>query len=725
MPLCYARSNLQQRSGILVRNLIALFLLLLPSPAAVAADTTSREVWHAVVAPPRPALPTVTIDLGYPGPYISPVSSPITLRATAGDLPFDGYIGFHLAVNNARTYNVPIVSRAVIAPHQTWTFTTQADLRYFGKMKREIVIEWWDRLMTTDLNANAGVPPWSERARRLRVLPAGQTLAGGDDSIERADALPDLARWYAGFRSLVIPLSVWLDLPARIREAVFASGIQVVFSGVPKPAQTLSAIDRALLPVAFDPRSGSYEVPWPYQNAGAAPVSVPVSWRPKDGTSSTGSSANPYIVSNAVATWVADEAALDRALPAMWPAPLSLHDGPLRGVRPAVLDLVRSFFPLIATIVIAVMSLVLWTMMRRSPRRVLVFIALAASAAIVLGRDRIRPMGHGSSDRLEFPGRPATVAAYTYTIHWPLAPGIIDNFTVEKIYGASPLPAKQASAEVLRTSLTLGGHDENSQNIEVRDSATAPGWGVMLRGQAWDAVSRASERRELAEGPVIRVLQRDATKLVVEYESPMDVDRISAEWIYGDINYFGAAPANGGKRGTATIKSGIIFPSSSFDFSWQDIPIPAAVRLRPAAPTKVTLYQKSRDGIRLLQWRESFPGADRKPGSFSIDSHLELDANGTRSSLFALPVALIPATATAFIGIPKSLGTGPMTVSWDAGSIEVNPATRDDWQFDVAYAIPSEIFRQIVQFGGMLQVTVKPTREGFPRAFVQVLEKKP
>jgi hypothetical protein len=721
MPLCYARSNLQQRSGILVRNLIALFVLLLPA----AADAASLEVWHAVVAPPRPVLPTVTIDLGYPGPYISPITSPITLRATTGDVPFDGYIGFHLAVNNARTFNVPIISRAVIGPHQTWTFVTEADLRYFGKVKRELVIEWWDRLMTTDVFATARIPPWSERPRRLRVLPAGQTLpiSTDEDSVEHADALSDTARWYSGFRSFVIPLAVWLDLPARVREAVFASGIQLVFSGLPKPAQTMNAIDRALLPVVFDPRPGSYEIPWPYQSA-PAPVAVPVSWKAKAGTASAGSSGMPYIVSSEVATWVADDAALNRALPVMSAVPRYLPDRPARGASPTLSEVFRSFFPLTATFVITLMSLVLWVMMRRSPRRVLVFVALAASTAIVLGRDRIRPMGHGFNRRLEFPGKATTVAGYTYSIHSPLAPGIVDNFTVEKIYGASPLPAKQASAEFLRTSITSASHDENSQNIEIRNSATAPGWGAMLRGLAWDAVSRSSERRELAEGPVIRVLQREPAKLVVEYESSIGVDRISAEWICGDTGYFGAVPANGGKRGTATIESGIT-TWSPLGLAWWEIPVSHAVASQPAPRTKVTLYQKSRDGIQVLQWRELFAVSDRKPEFFYMNGRLEPDANGARSILFAIPVALVPSTATAIIGIPKDLGTGKLTIGWGTGTIELTPATRDDWRFTVAYAIPPETFRQIVHDGGILQVTAKVTDEDDQRAFIQVLEKKP
>lgn len=723
-----------------VRTLIALATVALLTPP-VSAGVASREVWHAVVVPPRPGLPAVTIDLGYPGPYISPVRSPITLHATAGNLPFDGYIGFHFAVHNARAFNVPIVSRAVIRPHQTWSFTTEADLHYFGELKREIVIEWWDRSMEVESTGNAGVPPWSVRARRLLVMRPGEapsaSLISDDESIERADALPDVARWYTGFRSVAIPLAVWLDLPRRVREAIFASGIYVVFSGLPAPSQRMDAIDRALLPVVFDQRPGSYEVPWPYRVAKAGPVAVPVSWRPKAGAVWTGSSVLPYIVSNQLtATWVADDTALNIALPAMGPAPIRIHDEQSRPPRvrsPAVRDLVRSFFPLIATILIALMSLGLWVVMRRLPRPVLAIVAVALSAVILLGRDRIRPAGHGFERRPELIKRTTLGGVYTYEIHFPLAPGVVDHFTVERIYGASPLPAKEASPEVLRTSITNA--DQTAYPTEIRDSATASGWGVIVRNQAWDAVSRSSERRELGETPIVRVRQRDATKLVVEYESPVAVDWISAEWVYGDTGYFGEAAASGGKSGTATIDSGVTLWSPR-EFPWRvlglletstDIPLPAAAQGRPAFYTKVSLYQKTRSGTQMLQWVEPFPGADRKSGSFLIGGRLEGDANGTKSRLFALPVALIPSGARAVISVPKTLGARDVTVSCAAGSIKAIPTGHDGTRFATeAYAIPSEMFRQIIQEGGMLKVTLSPTQESFfQTAWVEVWEKKP
>ena len=64
---------------------LAAVMLLASLAAQAQAQTQAPGPWHAVVASPRIAFPTVTVDLGYRGPYVPTDSSPITLRATAGD----------------------------------------------------------------------------------------------------------------------------------------------------------------------------------------------------------------------------------------------------------------------------------------------------------------------------------------------------------------------------------------------------------------------------------------------------------------------------------------------------------------------------------------------------------------------------------------------------------------------------------------------------------------
>ena len=716
MLTCYDRSSPQHNTGVVVRTLIAL-ILLLPS-AAVLADASSHEVWHATAVPPHPGLPTVTIDLGYPGSYISPDSSPITLRATAGDLPFDGYIGFHFELNGARTANIPVASRVVLRPHQSWSFSTRAALNYHGDLKRAIVIDWLNRSVEPIARQSAGVPPWSNRSGRLRVIRAGETYSSisGDDAWEHADALPDTAWWYRGFRELVVPLNVWLDLPPHTREAIFASGIHAVFFGLPEAAQQMDAIDRALLPVDFEPRPGSYQIPWPYRPAASAPIPVPLSWKARPGAVWTGSASMPYIVSSQIATWIADENALAGTLPEMNPYPIRrerrLDATGIRGRWPGLGDILRSFFPFVALILIAVASLALWPLMRRSPGLPLVLIAVAFSTAILLGRNRIRPIGNGSAD---------SGTSYRYDIRSPLAPGVVEQYSRERIYGPAPLPPKRASAETLRTLITNVDHD--GRGMEIRDSATPPGWGAIVRDQTWDAASRLWGRRELGVAPVIHVHQRDEHKVVLDYESPYPVDRIGAEWVYGNTEYFGSVATRGNRRGTVTIEDGVRLWSSEYAF-W-DMPQPAETQAaRYRTSMRVSLVEKRRNGARMIEWGDPFPTAGQKRASFLMSAQLLDNADATKSGLFAVPVALIGPETRALISIPKALGDTEVTVSYATGNSRAVPTGRDGVPYlSTAYAIPPETFRQIVEQGGLLKVSLKPAQSAVhvPTAFPQLL----
>lgn len=421
-----------------------------------------------------------------------------------------------------------------------------------------------------------------------------------------------------------------------------------------------------------------------------------------------------YIVSNQIAAWVADAAALTGELPAMWPAPVKRDQelGPngFRNRRPAARDFVRSFFPLLATIVIALIAALLWIMMRRSPRPAMAIVGIALSAAILLGRDLVRE-------------RAETGAHYTLEMRSPVAPGVTEHFTVERTYGRSPLPAKPASTEILRTAVTNGGRMQ--EQAEIRDPATATGWGTMVRALEWDVIPRWSERRELGEAPVVHVRQRDARKLVIEYESDLAIDRIFAEWVYDGTLYFGGATTAGGKHGIVAIENGLSWWSVSGS-AWSDVSFPSiAQEARNRSYTIVSLYQKKRSGTQMVEWLEPFPGAGRKSASFNLGGKLEGAADGTRSRLFALPVALIPPAATAMIRIPKSLAAADVTVSWAAGSIKTAPAMNDDSPFDDSFAIPPDVFGQIAHEGGMLKVSLRPAHAGFERATVTVLEKKP
>src|SRR6266508_6520439 len=85
---------------------------LIAAVIVLAVSSAEAQTWHADVAPPRPALPSVTVDFGYPGLYVPWESAPIALHATAGDAPFDGYIGFRFRANERVAYDTPVISRA-------------------------------------------------------------------------------------------------------------------------------------------------------------------------------------------------------------------------------------------------------------------------------------------------------------------------------------------------------------------------------------------------------------------------------------------------------------------------------------------------------------------------------------------------------------------------------------------------------------------------------------
>ena len=137
----------------------------------------------------------------------------------------------------------------------------------------------------------------------------------------------------------------------------------------------------------------------------------------------------------------------------------------------------------------------------------------------------------------------------------------------------------------------------------------------------------------------------------------------------------------------------------------------------------------------MVQWVDPFPGTDRKSASFLIPGRLEQDANGAMSRLFALPVTLIQSGARALISLPRNLAVSrnldkdEVIVSCAAGSTKAIPTGRDGATWEtVAYAIPPEMLRQIIQGGGMLKVTLSSTQantDRFETARVEVWERKP
>ena len=705
------------------RHLIILAVVLLSLPAGA---QPARMPWRAVVVSPRLSFPAVTVELGYPGPYIPWENAPITLRASAGDYPFDGYIGFHFMVNDRLTYDTPVISRAVLRPHEQWTFTTFARLRRFGGLGespmagvgpvvREIAVQWRNRDLRVAAVKSAGLPPWTlwpEPLRPLLVVAprerVGDKVALGRPAwAERADALSDRAQWYAGFSDLVIPLGLWLDLPPRVREAAFGSGIHLVFFGFPGANQQLTDIDRALLPVAFSSNPGTYDAPWPYRESRAMPLPSPVSWTQKSGTRVAGSSRSPYIVLNAAAAWTADAIGISQPLPAMNAIPIRLRIAEressvydpnfhFRTAWPRPAQLLRMFPAAALSIAAVVVSLGAWLAMRRRTRAAGVMTLLFLAFFILAARERVRP--------------PA--GAYESDVRRPEAPGTIRNFHARRVYGAAPIQEETGDPERLRTSIT-GADADWSEEAEVRTSKTAVAMGTMKGRGDWDALTRWSIRRELGQQPAIHIRSRDAKKLVLEFDAPMPIDYVYARWTDGSGIYFGGVAAGQEPSGTVTIAHGSDLPDEADPWQWY-----GPGQLQRSYSATVVLRQKNRTRAQWLYWYEA--AADET--SYLIGSSAKREGARSFSWTFALPPQSTSADATALVNVFDD--SNPVTISWAEGTTALQRSPRKGVMFAPTYVVPAAALREILAGGGIVKVTVSGAEQIDPRAWIEVWEKK-
>jgi hypothetical protein len=477
------------------------------------AEPLARKPWHTPAAAPRPGLPAVAVDLGYPGPYVPAINSPISLSAIAANVPFDGFIGFHFAVGGRKTIDTPVVARAILRPRQSWSFATMATMRKWGASPdngakpRNLVIEWRDRELNLIAIQEAGVPPWTKFTDDLLPLhitdDGGATAFGGTAYAQAPDGLSDRAQWYAGFASVVTTLDTWTGLPRRVREAIFGSGIYIVLVGVPQRGQQLDDLDKAVLPIVFSVRAGSYSAPWPYRGSRPMPVATPLTWVAKEGAGFAGAAQNPYIVRTDASAWAADDAALTRPLPSTMRIASRLQ--PVSASRMDAMEFFEAgnktgFATTHRAKILAggmlALSLASWFMARgRRGTAVLVAVIVVASV-IVAVRDRVRPSAGASED----------VARTT------IAPGIVDTFRARLIYGPSPIVEPVDRSDRGRTSLT--GDFGFPELAEVRGPDTPPSMGMMVRGGDWDSFARWTYRREidptaLAASRVVAVVLRD------------------------------------------------------------------------------------------------------------------------------------------------------------------------------------------------------------------------
>jgi hypothetical protein len=603
------------------RRIAVLVVLAVASLSPVAAQPR----WHATVAAPQAGLPDVDVELGYTDQYLPTVNTPATFHARSAERPFDGYIGYHLAAGNRQTRDVAVIARAELQPHSQWTFSTSirfavSTSHWDSYPNRELVLEWRDRDRNLLAQHNLGRLPWVQPVQPLRIVRSGETASGicfGDKAVMMpASSLSDQPQWYGGFSMVAVPISLWLELPRSVRAAIFHSALRVVFIGIPGRVPS-EDIDRALLPIDVRPEPGVVEVPWPYHDGQARTIPGPVSWRAKQDADAIGSAASPYLVTNAVATFVADERALRDPLPLFrsdlrfrWP---HLHRQP-----PTASEILRDYRPAILFTLLAALSIAAWFLVRRRPR-ISVLAAMIAVTLLAIGwRSAIRPAE----------GR------HAYEQVTLTAPGIVDGFTTYEDAGPPPLRAATGDAVQAAASRVVGVTSRGGDDVEVRTSRTPPGFGdLFLAGRPWAAASRAIRRRDLGVLASIRIRSRDAEKLVLEYDSTIPVDYVTASWTWNDRPYYGEARA-GSRRGVVTIPhQRLVWPRLARMSVYEDVPEGSIVNWRPG----ITLIHAERDRTTLI----GLPPPRLSPMGpiFTMSATARRDERGDLSWMLLLPAA--------------------------------------------------------------------------------------
>jgi len=669
------------------RTLIAFVSALLPAFAA------ANVRWQATVTPPVRGLPPVTVVMGEPGLYVPTLGSRIELSVVGSPVSFDGYIGYHFTFEGrgARlTSDLPVISPVSLRRGGGWSLATRTPIERPLFRGNAIVVEWRNRKGGLLAQETAGIPPWTS-PRPLRITREGEPqesglLLGQPPVVVAVSSLHSDAQWYQGVSDVVVAVDVWLDLPPAVREAIFASAVSVVFFGVPRDGQTMTAIDRALIPVEFTHTPSHTAVPWPYRTE-TPEIASPWSWRARPETRVAGSAPSPFLVSSALATYAADESALALPLPSMLLQ--TFGNGARRtfsnGGRPAFGDILREFRPLIACVVIVILSIGLWMFGRRTPRPVLLAVAILLSTVVVMARNWLRPASG--------------------TMEWeevsPLTPEVVSRLQSFYDFAQTPLTERRLPPDEARTSVTAHGNEV--QDAEIRTSATAPGFGAPLRRvRPSDSMSRWLVRNELGVPPRVRIRRVNGTSLEIDYESATPVHFVAAHWKCGDGFCRGIERLKGGTSGHATIREGSEVWPVLFWFAILN-PLEAEPQF-PDAEVRVALIERKARGVRITDWVRRTEDKRR----FSIQAPLrEENERGRLRAAFALPPGL-PATTYRFaMSLSGSLPARSMTVTGEGGSMVLDVEGRLPLIGNHRYTAGEDTLHRIAPNGGILQVEIE------------------
>jgi hypothetical protein len=538
----------------------------------------------------------------------------------------------------------------------------------------------------------------------MRIASPGEAVVATSyygDTVVVMDAasLSDVPQWYAGFSRVIVPVMRWFELPAAIREAIFRSRVRVVFFGIPDRVPTMSPTDRALLPIELRPEAGAVAVPWPYGD-GRTAIPTPVSWRAKVGAHIIGSNGSPYLAANAVATFAADEKAIEGPLPA-WSLTMPGEGDPAIPRWPTPAEVLREYRPAIVFIFGLSLCIASWVVFRRRPRAAMLGVTVAVALATIGWRNTIHP----------------AAATHHFKERAMLAPGVVDILRVRTSCDLTParVPAEEGPRGTVtyRPDMRVGG------DAELRTSQTAPGFGeIDAPGRPWLATTRVSTSRELGQPATVRIRSRDASQLVLEYQSDRPINYVSAVWRWNGRPYYGDVHV-ASARGQATIRAARRawqwFPS----WSWLN---ELDERL-PEARAAVTLRHIERDRTDVISMLLPAEGSE-PPRSYRIYSTLRQQAGDRFTTMFILP-APVPAGAASEIAFPMfgaATVARSVTLSGPAGSVSLDVRWTGRMPFKAE--LRADDLQRIAPAGGIVRLDLESSETiSGATAVLHVMEK--
>lgn len=694
------------RRTLLAASLALTFAVALPTWAMPRPDLPR---WHAVATPADKRFPAVAITLGYPGNYVPAENSPIELQL-GGTTAFDGYIGFRFGVGRAMTRDIPVLMRAKTGREQPWLFSTYVQLNpseYDDSLiARELVIDWYDRSGLLLARRSAGAPPWSGKRSPLRIVGPSENpsqIVKGTRIFLTPDLLGNEAQWYQGFSSVATPVDLWVDLPSPVRAAIFHSWTRMLFFvGLPRPDQRFDALDRAVIPVVFEPGEGEVEIPALYRRGSQPTRRTAVAWHARSDADTVGTNRNPYAVvatganSKGLSLWAFEEHGFTESVPFTSATPAAVYkpepEMSLASQLAVLAGLPWQFRPAVLVLTIGATSILLWIFYRRRARMVVLGIALIAAVLVLAIRQRVRPI---DGSRI--------VERWT-----EVSPGVTAHRVNEDVFGRSPLPISRSATLSEQWFSSPYGILEDA---EFRERSTLPGHGSMLSlSSPWDAASRGRLRYELGQRARVRVLSLSDEELHVEYEvDGLTTDKVLAQWTSNGVWREGESTI-GNQRGVAKIETSR--PITAIFDHWR---LTTFRYLRGGENVQLAFVDDDPAHVRIVEWGGVFATPALVP------YRLDLPVEGSLSWTFVFP-DLPDQDGELYLRVGSRVAPARIELAGELGTIPIGPADRianAKPYNETIYRVPVSKLASIAPPRYPLRLTIAGASDGL--SWVQIL----